>query len=100
MAAAAALFSFCVLAERLEAGDDGDYKPNAIDFSMFFEAGPRDSPECALTIRDGRADFGPTVTNPAITCPDAFAWKVFAEICRWKSYSKPQVTPQHSNLIT
>ena len=53
--------------------------PNQIDYAMYFHADVRDAEECAMTVRDGKFVFPPMVTNPAMTCPDMFSWKLFME---------------------
>ena len=64
--------------------------PDAIDYSMFFMSDIRDAAECQVTVVDGTTLYGPSVTNPSITCPDAFAWNLFAEVIRagfWENWS-------------
>lgn len=64
--------------------------PDQVDFSMFFMADVRNSPECRVAVEDGRITFGNAVTNPAMTCPDAFAWKLLAESVAagfWENWS-------------
>jgi len=64
--------------------------PDQVDFSMFYMADVRDSPECAVTVADGRVAFGDAVTSPAMTCPDAFAWKLMADAVAagfWENWS-------------
>lgn len=71
-------------------------QPNAIDDSMFFLADVRDSPECEVTVGEGgRIDFGPTITNPALSCPDAFAWNTFIQAVGqrfWEDWSTDDQT--------
>lgn len=55
------------------------HAPDQLDFSTFFLADIRDSPQCETRAENGRIVFGEAVTNPAITCPDAFAWKLMVE---------------------
>jgi len=67
-----------------------DDPPNAIDYSMWFLSDVRDTPECDLTYADGRYDFGATVTNPAMSCPDSFAWTLFAKAVKagfWENWT-------------
>ncbi|MBN9673576.1 hypothetical protein [Roseibium aggregatum] len=59
-------------------------QPDPIDYSMWFLSDVRDTPECDLSYVDGRYDFGDAVTNPAISCPDSFAWKVFTQVVQQK----------------
>lgn len=70
-------------------------QPNHIDFATWFQSDIRDTPECELTYRDGRYDFGPNVTNPALSCPDSFAWKLFTHVVRagfWENWSSDKQT--------
>jgi hypothetical protein len=62
---------------------------------MFFEADVRDTPECAPKVVNGNVGFGETITNPAMSCPDAFAWKLFSEITVsgwWENWSTDRQT--------
>ena len=64
--------------------------PDAIDYSMFPLADIRDSPECRVQLVDGRVAFGPGVSNPSMTCPDAFAWVLFVRAVSqsfWEDWS-------------
>lgn len=66
------------------------HTPDQVDFSMFFMADVRDSPECRVTVADGRIAFGGAVSNPAMSCPDAFAWKLLADSVKagfWENWS-------------
>lgn len=77
------------------AAQDGAHRPDQIDFSMFFEATVRDTPECDARVVDGDFVFGDSITNPAASCPDAFAWKTFAEVIRdgwWENWSTDRET--------
>lgn len=60
--------------------------PTTIDYATYFAAMPRNAQsQCGLEIREDAqhrkvlAAKAP-VTNPAMTCPDMFSWKLFAEI--------------------
>lgn len=70
--------------------------PDQVDTSMFFEADIRDTPECHVSVSaDGTVTFGETITNPSIACPDAFAWKVFADVTRqawWEDWATDRQT--------
>jgi hypothetical protein len=71
------------------------HTPNALDFSMFFLADVRDSPECRVHLAQGKFAFGEDITNPAQSCPDAFAWKLFAESVTegfWENWSTNRQT--------
>ena len=69
--------------------------PDQVDFSTFFMADVRDSPECQAHLAGGRVGFGETITNPALTCPDAFAWNLFvASVSEgfWENWSTNRQT--------
>jgi hypothetical protein len=64
--------------------------PDQIDYSMFFEADIRDTPECAAKVANGKIVFGDVVSNPAMSCPDAFGWKLFVEAVKdgfWENWA-------------
>ncbi len=52
---------------------------NQIDYAMFFHSQVQDADECGLAVVDGALEFDERITNPAISCPDAFSWKLFIE---------------------
>ena len=57
--------------------------PSSIDRTLYFDADIRDAEFCMLTVSDeGRIDFGKDVTNPAMTCPDAFSWYLFTKVVK------------------
>ncbi len=69
--------------------------PDSMDYATLPFAGVRDSPQCNLRVVGNRADFGDGVTNPAQTCPDSFAWSMFAQIVSqhfWESWSTDRQT--------
>jgi hypothetical protein len=50
-----------------------------------------------MTFKDGKLVIGDAVTNPSVTCPDMFAWKLFIDITRQKWWtmwaSDPETWP-------
>lgn len=74
----AALCTICVFAVGQTFADDGR-AANQIDYSTYFLADIRDAEECAMLYSKGKAIFPDKVSNPAITCPDMFSWKLFVE---------------------
>ncbi|MFG1343550.1 hypothetical protein V5F59_01530 [Xanthobacter autotrophicus DSM 431] len=69
--------------------------PNQLDYATEPFAMVRDSPECHLRMRDGHASFGGDVTNPAQSCPDSFAWLLFAQAVSqhfWEDWSTDRQT--------
>jgi hypothetical protein len=68
---------------------------NQVSFAMYFNARPQDRPQCTMRVSDGRVIVDPAVSNPAMSCPDMFAWKLFAEAVRdefWKGWAADQYT--------
>ena len=55
-----------------------------LDFALYFDSDVRDAAECNTAFKDGRLVIGDAVTNPSVTCPDMFAWKLFIDITRQK----------------
>jgi hypothetical protein len=67
-------------------------KPTAIDSAMYFQADIRDASYCSMRLSDGQLqainrDTGKAISNPAMTCPDMFSWKLFAEAVQDKFWS-------------
>lgn len=54
-------------------------QPNNIDRIMYFDADIRDAEFCKFTTTAQAIHFGDKVTNPSMTCPDAFSWALFAQ---------------------
>lgn len=74
-------------AEALSAAGDG---PSTFDQFMYLRSQPLDADSCAMTVVEGRLAIDPTITNPAMTCPDMFAWKLFVESIQdeyWSNWS-------------
>jgi hypothetical protein len=65
-----------------------DRKLNQIDYAMYFMSEVKDAQECAVSVEDGRILFAPPVTNPAMTCPDMFAWTLFTNVVRDEFWSR------------
>ncbi|MFC3030931.1 hypothetical protein ACFOEE_00095 [Pseudoalteromonas fenneropenaei] len=75
------LASSAFISDALAAG------PSGIDYSMYFNADVRDAEYCQLTYSKKRYDYGQDVTNPAMTCPDAFSWQLFTEVVHDRFWS-------------
>lgn len=70
-------------------------RPDPADYATLPFGDVRDSPECHLHVVNGQATFGDTVTNPAVTCPDAFAWWMFSQVVNqrfWDAWSTDRQT--------
>lgn len=62
----------------------GGYKPTSIDSILYFHASIKDAEYCSMIVKDGELvainnETGKTLSNAAMTCPDMFSWKLFAE---------------------
>ena len=67
-------------------------KPTAIDSAMYFQADVRDAGYCSMRLVNGQLQAfnrynGKPISNPAMTCPDMFSWKLFAEVVQDKFWS-------------
>ena len=93
---AASLAAAAVVAGQSAAQDaPASYVPDQIDYSLFHDSTVLDTPECDAHIDHGVVVFGPTVTNPAMSCPNAFAWKRFVETIQdgwWGTWSTDRQT--------
>ncbi|MBL4661016.1 MAG: hypothetical protein JKY19_11725 [Alcanivoracaceae bacterium] len=52
---------------------------NQIDYTNYFLADIRDAEECSMDYVDGKFVFSDLISNPSITCPDMFSWKLFMQ---------------------
>ena len=71
-----------------------NHAPSSIDQAMYFKSQVRDAANCqsAVTVKQGRIQFE-GVSNPAMTCPDAFAWQQFMQAVKaefWTNWSTDQ----------
>lgn len=64
------------------------WEPNRVDFAMYFHSEVKDAPECSMDVQDGRIVFGQGISNPSMTCPDMFSWKLFTEVVQDRFWSK------------
>ncbi len=70
-------------------------QPTAIDFAMYFNSDIRDAPTCAMSVKDGAIVIDPAITNPAVSCPDMFSWKLFLDSISqkfWVNWAADQQT--------
>jgi len=75
--------------------EDTTTAPGPIDFAMYYHSDIRDSPQCQVTVENGVTSFGAGVTNPSVTCPDAFAWYMFTQVVGagfWENWSTDRQT--------
>jgi len=77
--------SFSVIANQL---------PSNIDQAMYFKSRVADASQCkdAFEVKNNKISFK-NVSNPALTCPDSFAWKQFLEAVKsefWTNWSTDQ----------
>jgi hypothetical protein len=69
--------------------------PDSLKWVQYFVSRPQNMPGCAMRVDDGRLVAQPPVTNPALSCPDMFAWKLFAEAVKaefWRNWAADQET--------
>ena len=70
-----------------------DASPSTIDYAMYFQAELRDAEYCSMKLVSGQLQAvnkfnGKLISNPAMTCPDMFSWKLFAEVINDKFWSR------------
>jgi hypothetical protein len=66
-----------------------------IRYFEYFLAAQKDRSECNMRVENGKIVFAAPVTNGAMTCPDAFSWKLFAEAIGqefWKNWASDDQT--------
>ncbi len=71
-----------------------DQSPTGIDQAMYFKSHVRDADYCknAISVKGKQLSFK-QVSSPAMSCPDAFAWKQFLEAIKsefWRNWSIDQ----------
>ncbi len=69
--------------------------PDSMKYVQYFLNRVQDVPGCGMGVVNGRIVVQPSVTNPAVSCPDMFAWKLFAEAVTaqfWRNWAADQET--------
>ncbi|EJN14287.1 hypothetical protein PMI42_02134 [Bradyrhizobium sp. YR681] len=69
--------------------------PDSLRWVQYYLSRPQDAPGCAMRVENGMLIAVPPVSNPALSCPDMFAWKLFAESVTaqfWKNWAADQET--------
>lgn len=69
-----------------------DTTPSSIDYAMYFQSSIKDAEYCSMKLVSGQLQAvnkynGKLISNPAMTCPDMFSWKLFAEVITDKFWS-------------
>lgn len=73
----------------------GPMKASPIAYGSYLESRFRDANQCSGRVLNGKIVFDQSVSNPALACPDLFAWKLFAEAISdqfWKRWAADQQT--------
>lgn len=63
--------------------------------AMYFKSKVKDAENCEMLVQKGQIIFSKKMANPAINCPDAFAWKKLIEAIQsgfWANWSYDQFT--------
>lgn len=69
--------------------------PLQINSTMYFLSKPQDAAQCGMRVSGGKVVVADSVSNPAMSCPDMFAWKLFAEIVSqqfWRNWAADEET--------
>ena len=73
------------------AENNEDRKADAIQSAMYYNADIRDAEECFMEVRSGQlvalSKDGKLISNPAMTCPDMFSWKLFVDVVKDRFWS-------------
>ncbi|MCO6426911.1 hypothetical protein [Nitrosomonas communis] len=82
----------CIVLSSLLPVHADSYKPTGIDSILYFQAAIKDAEYCAMAVKNGELvainnHTGKVLSNAAMTCPDMFSWKLFAEVIRDKFWS-------------
>ena len=70
------------------AADDCVDHPNPVDYAMYFLGDVRDFESCDQQFVDGRWVTPDNVSNPAMTCPDMFSWRLYINVVRDQFWSR------------
>jgi hypothetical protein len=76
--------------------------PDNLKYVQYFQSRVQDAAGCAMRVVDGRIVVDQPVTNPALTCPDMFAWKLFAEGVTaqfWRNWAADQEVWPGNGLV-
>src|SRR4051794_38774427 len=71
-------------------GTDPNTASDNLRFVQYFLSRPQDAAGCAMEVADGRIVVKAPVTNPAMSCPDMFSWKLFVEAIKaefWRNWA-------------
>lgn len=82
-----ALFSFIILFFCSSGFAEDGRSANQIDYASYFSADIRDAEECSMTYEKGEFVFPKQVSNPALTCPDMFSWKLYMKVIQDQFWS-------------
>lgn len=82
-----ALLFFTLLLFSSSGFSDDKRSASQIDYASYFSADIRDAEECALTYQKSEFIFPKQISNPALTCPDAFSWKLFVTVVQGQFWS-------------
>lgn len=75
---------------------------NSLNYVAYLRSRPMDHQDCAMRVQNGRIVIDPMVTNPAMSCSDMFAWKLYAEVITqefWKNWAPDQYTWPNQNPL-
>ncbi len=70
-------------------------RDNNIRWVSYLMSKPQDAAQCAMKVVDGKIVVQAPTSNPAMSCPDMFSWKLFAEAVKdefWKKWAADQQT--------
>ncbi len=87
--------STAALAADAVCGKPPNTATNDIRWVTYLLSKPQDAAQCSMEVVNGKIVVKAPTSNPAMTCPDMFSWKLFAEAVKdefWKKWAADQET--------
>ena len=85
----------CSIAVGQTCGTAPNTANDKIKYAMYFHSKPQDAAQCSMRVVAAHTVFDDPITNPAMSCPDMFSWKLFADVVQqefWKGWAADQET--------
>jgi hypothetical protein len=56
--------------------------------ALYFDSDVRDTDNCSMTVKGSKIIVDEKISNPSMSCPDMFSWKLFAEAVKEQFWSR------------
>lgn len=77
----------CFIASFIFASASTFAETHSLTQAMYFKSKVNDAENCEMLVEKDSIVFSKEITNPAVTCPDAFAWKKLIETIQSEFWS-------------